>query len=76
MNSYEVHSSNDLPNEASSLDRIERRRQRQRAYYANMSAGKKKEVLQCKKEARAKRKAMTIEMEDAQIGKVNTLSTK
>lgn len=38
--------------------------------YANMSAERKMKLIRCQKEARAKEKAMTIEMKDLQIGKI------
>lgn len=61
--------SNNLLNDAATLDPFEERRKRQRRYYANMSAVEKAKLLNRKKEARAKKKAITVEMEDSQRGK-------
>lgn len=56
---------NDLLNDTKSLDPIEQKWERQHRYYVNMSVERKSELSRCKNEA------MTVEMEDSQIGKLS-----
>lgn len=50
MYRYKLHSSKNLPNEKPPLDRMRKRREKQRRYYPNMSVDKKKKIRRHRKQ--------------------------
>lgn len=75
MHRHKPYSSNDLAQETLTSDRIEKRRERQRRYYRNMSIDKKKEVITRAQEARAKRKAVIVQIGNSEIDQQCSSST-